>query len=151
MNVRVKVQLAAVGMQNASHAGSATEELFISGQSSQSIRRRIKKTTEEYSLMAPCQFPQRCRNRERYQKVGNRQQLVLLPVEPYRGFVILATWAVPVSAGFRAPFKAPAVWALYNHFASIWRSTCKYCIDCLPLRRQKTVRVCLLEWLFVLQ
>ena len=101
--------------------------------------------SEEDSLMMPCQFPQRSRNRKGYQKVRNRQQLILLPVEPYRGFVILATRAVTVSAGLRAPFKAPAVRALNNHFASFGSSTCKYCIDCLPLRRQKMVPVCLLE------
>jgi len=151
VNMRMKVQWSAISMQNPSHAGSATEKLFISGQSSQSIRRRLKKTAEEDSLMMPGKFSQRSRNRERNKKVRNRKQLALLPVQPHAGFMILTARAIAVATGFWSPFKASAIWALNNHFACIRRSACQYRIDCLPLRRQKAVSVCLLKCLLILQ
>jgi hypothetical protein len=98
----------------------------------------------------PGQFSQCSRNRKGDQKILNRQQLVLLPVESHTGFMILTSRAVAITAGLGSPFKASAIRALHNYFAGIRRSTGKNCADRPPLRSQQAVSVYLLKWLFIL-
>ena len=119
VNMRVEIQPSGVGVQHPGHRDFAAQIPGIRPQFLERGRGSAKHGIEELPGMHSGQRPKDCRDGERHQKVGNRQELFALPVEPDPGFVVLTSRAASMTAGMRQVDDRRAVGTLHDHFPGI--------------------------------
>ena len=103
MNMRMVIQATVMSMQYCGHTDVGAEIFGIYAKVFQRAGSARKKKVVNEGLVVPCQESELIGERKGCHEVLNRQQLGLLPVQPERGFMVLALWATAMPAGTGTP------------------------------------------------
>jgi len=103
-------------MQDSGHSDLSPQIPLVFGKFLKGFLGGLEQTIEGDSLMSFDRFSNLGRNGEGHQEILHWQELLTLPLKPFRGLVILALRATPMAAGMRPTLMFPALWADHQHF-----------------------------------
>lgn len=141
MDVWMKLQPSAVGVEDARHSDVTAQETLIGTESSKSRGPRREQEGVELPLVSPCDGPQKRGNSKGDEKIRHRQKLFTLPVEPGAGLVILASRAAPVAAGMADMDQPATIGAFDDHLPRGWSPASQDISHCPLLRWKKPVAI----------
>jgi hypothetical protein len=99
VNVRMVGQVASPGVQDTDQTELSADKAGVLGQMLCCSYRGLKEQVIDKRLVTAGEWAQGGRDGEGEHEVRDRQQEILLFLQPFLGFVVLAFWAVTVGAG----------------------------------------------------
>ena len=104
-------EIASPGVQDTDQAKLSADKTGILGQELRCSCGCAKEQVIDKSLVRAGEWAQGSGQGEGEHEVRDRQQEILLFLEPYLGFVVLAFWTVAIAAGVVAVLGLVALWA----------------------------------------
>jgi hypothetical protein len=111
VNVGVKGQVASPGVEDAEHTDLSAEEAWVLRQELSGSSSGMKEQVIDKRLVTASDWAQGGGQGEGEHEVRDWQQKILLLLQPFLGFVVLALGTVAVAAGMVAVLGLVALWA----------------------------------------
>lgn len=143
VNMGVKREVAAPGVQDAEHADLSAEEARILRQELGGSCGGAEEQVIDQGLMAACQRAQSSRDGEGEHEVGHAQEQVLLSLEPLLSLLVLAFGTVAVAAGMVAVADQVALGTGVELSAESLGAAGLNCVHSPAVRREQPVGVLL--------